>query len=204
MSSPQGFRAVAWLAGLMVGLIVFGASSAVRAAEGSLWSKAAVGNSLTGDHRAKSPGDILTIIIAEKAEANQKASSANKKDAGVSAGPGVGWFSFFPEVKVQGGDDLSASGTTTRGGTLNAKMTVLVRDVLANGNLLVEGVQSITVNREQQKIVLRGEVRPEDITRDNTVLSTFVANAEITYLGDGVVGDKQKPGIISRFFSWLF
>lgn len=188
----------------LAAVLLTGAAAPARAANGSLWSPAAPGNDLLADHRAKTPGDVLTIIIAEKAEASQKAASTNKKDAGVAAGPGLGFLEFFPELRLKGGDNLSASGNTSRGGSLNAKMTVVVVDVLGNGNLIVEGMQTITVNREQQRIILRGQVRPEDIARDNTVLSTYVANAEITFLGDGVVGDKQKPGLLSRVFSWLF
>ncbi|MDI6869788.1 MAG: flagellar basal body L-ring protein FlgH [Bacillota bacterium] len=209
MSAFRRGRPVRWIV-VVVAALLAGWAPAVRtvqaagAANGSLWSKAAPGNDLLSDHRAKAPGDLLTIIIVEKAEANQKASSSNKKEAGVSAGPGLGFLSFFPEIKAKGGDNLTASGTTTRGGSLSAKMTVVVSEVLPNGNLVVEGVQAITVNKEHQTIKLRGQVRPEDISRDNTVLSTFVANAEIIYLGDGVVGDKQKPGILSRIFSWLF
>ncbi len=191
------------VAGLLLAQVA-GFSPAAQAAGGSLWSEQAPGNELLTDHRARAAGDLLTIIIVEKAEANQKASSTNKKEAGVSAGPGLGFLKFFPELKVKGGDNLGASGTTTRGGSLSAKMTVVVTEVLPNGNLVVEGVQKIAVNKEEQKIMLRGQVRPEDVARDNTVLSTFVANAEITYLGDGVVGEKQKPGILSRIFSWLF
>jgi flagellar L-ring protein precursor FlgH len=60
------------------------------------------------------------------------------------------------------------------------------------------------VNKEEQKIVVSGTVRPEDIARDNTVLSTYVADARISYQGDGVVGDKQKQGLLTRIFNWLF
>lgn len=202
-------RGPVWVAllvpvGILVGILAGAAPVLAAGANGSLWNQGAPGNDLLSDHRAKAAGDVLTIIIVEKAEANQKATSSNKKEGGVAAGPGLGFLSFFPEVKVKGGDNLNATGGTTRGGSLSAKMTVVVSDVLSNGNLLVEGVQTITVNSEQQKIILRGQVRPEDIGRDNTVYSTYVANAEITYLGDGVVGDKQKPGILSRIFSWLF
>lgn len=199
-------RGMAGAALLLAGFLLAGGVCPLpaRAAAGSLWSEAAPGNALVADHRAKLPGDLLTIIIVEKAEANQKAASSNKKGAGVSAGPGLGFLDFFPAVKLNGEDNLSATGVTSRGGSLNAKMTVMVTEVLPNGNLQVEGEQTITVNREEQKIKLRGQVRPEDITRDNTVLSTYVANAEITYLGDGVVGDKQKPGLLSRILSWLF
>lgn len=177
---------------------------AVLAAGGSLWSPEAPGNGLLADRRAKAAGDLLTIIITEKAEANQKATTSNEKGAGVSAGPGLGFLKFFPEVKVKGGDEFDATGATTRGGSLNARLTVQVTEVMPGGLLKVEGTQVIAVNKEQQQIILRGVVRPEDVARDNTVLSTYVANAEITYLGDGAVGEKQKPGLVSRIFSWLF
>lgn len=188
---------------LIAGLSLL-AAPAVLAAGGSLWSPDAPGAALLADHRARAVGDLLTIIIVEKAEANQKATTTNEKQGGVSAGPGLGFLKFFPEVKVKGGDDYDATGATTRGGTLNARITVQVTEVTGNGLLKVEGSQVIMLNKEQQKIVLKGIVRPEDVTRDNTVLSTYVANAEITYLGNGAVGDKQQPGIISRIFSWLF
>src|SRR5690606_40090483 len=88
-----------------------------------------------------------------------------------------------------------ARGSRTRGGSLNARMTAQVVDVLPNGNLLIEGRQTIIVNEEEQISVVSGIVRPQDIAPDNTVLSTFIADATITYSGTGPIAEKQKPGL---------
>jgi flagellar L-ring protein precursor FlgH len=60
------------------------------------------------------------------------------------------------------------------------------------------------INGEEQEIVISGLIRSRDVTPDNTVLSTFVADAEIAFVGTGVVADKNKPGIITRLLNWLF
>ena len=70
-------------------------------------------------------------------------------------------------------------------------------ETYANNTMLIEGRQKIVVNGEEQEIVLTGAVLGEDVAPDNTVLSTFVADAEISFVGTGVVGDKNKPGIIT-------
>ena len=103
-----------------------------------------------------------------------------------------------------GGDSFTASGQTTRGGSLTAKVTTKVVEVLPNDTLRIEGRQSIVINGEEQEIILRGIVRSQDIAADNTVLSLFVADAEISFVGTGIVADKNDPGIITRIFNWLF
>jgi len=105
---------------------------------------------------------------------------------------------------VDAGDNFRGGGSTTRGGSLNARMTAQVVDVLPNGVLRIEGRQTIIVNGEEQVIVVSGLVRPQDIKPDNTVLSTFVADATITYQGTGPIGDKQQPGLLTRLLNWLF
>jgi flagellar L-ring protein precursor FlgH len=194
--------------GIALGLtlaLAFGALApvALAAENGSLWPVRSSLGSLFEDHRAHQVGDLLTVIIVEKAEAAQKASTSSGKDGSVGIGPGLGFLKALPEIKAKGSEDMGASGATTRGGSLNAKITVVVKEVRPNGTMLVEGSQFISVNKEEQKIVLAGVVRQEDVARDNTVYSTYLADARITYLGDGVVGEKQKPGLLSRIFGWL-
>ncbi len=168
----------------------------------SLWNSS--GGSLFTDHKAVGPGDLVTIIIVEQAQATQNATTSTEKAGSVGIGPGLGILrNVLPEITGSGGDKLSASGKTSRGGSLNAKVTVRVVEVLNNGNLLLEGNQEILINGEKQEIKLSGVVRPQDIMADNTVLSTFVADANIVYLGDGPIGDRQTPGILSRLFHWL-
>jgi flagellar L-ring protein precursor FlgH len=111
---------------------------------------------------------------------------------------------LIPLLKVGGGDSFSSDGTTTRGGSLTANVTTRVVEVYPNETMRIEGRQKIMINGEEQEIVITGLIRVRDVAPDNTVLSTFVADAEIAFLGSGVVADKNNPGIITRLFNWLF
>lgn len=168
----------------------------------SLWVP---GASLYTDTRARQIGDLVTLIIVEKTQASQAANTTTAKDASVSVGPGVGLLEdVVPLVSASGKDKLTAGGTTTRGGSLQAKITTKIIDVLPNGNLAIEGRQTILLNGEAQEIVVSGVIRPDDIAGDNTVLSTYVADARISYKGAGALGDKQRPGLLTRILGWLF
>lgn len=167
----------------------------------SLWSGQ---GSLYADTRARQVGDLVTLIIVEKSQAQQNAATTTGKDGSVNIGPGFGLLDILPLLRVEGGDSLSSGGSTSRGGQLTARMTTRVVEVLPNGNLVIEGRQVIRINEEEQEIRVTGVVRPQDIARDNTVLSTFVADADITFKGTGPLGDKQEPGLLTRIFNWLF
>ncbi|NLA58040.1 MAG: flagellar basal body L-ring protein FlgH [Firmicutes bacterium] len=77
-------------------------------------------------------------------------------------------------------------------------------EVLPNGNLVIEGTQSLIVNNETQEITVRGVIRPQDIEPDNTILSTYIADATISYQGSGILGAQDKPGILTRILNWIF
>lgn len=161
--------------------------------------------SMFEDKKAKRPGDLVTVIIVEQAQARQTASTSTGKDSEVSVGPGMGVLAdLIPLLRVGGGDSFSSDGSTTRGGSLTAKITTKVVEALPNNTMRIEGRQKITINGEDQEIVITGLVRNQDVAPDNTVLSTFVADAEIAFLGTGIVADKNNPGIITRLFNWLF
>lgn len=175
----------------------------VTASAGSLWNG---GESLFSDRKARRVGDLVTMIIVERAQATQSATTEAGKDGSVQIGPIslADVVPVIPPISASGGDSLRSQGSTTRGGSLNARMTAQVVEVLPNGNLVIEGRQTIIVNGEEQVIIVSGKVRPQDIAPDNTVLSTFVADASIAYYGTGPVGDKQQPGLLTRLFNWLF
>ncbi len=73
----------------------------------------------------------------------------------------------------------------------------------ANGDLIVKGQQYIVLNGDRQKLSLDGRVRPEDVGADNTVLSSRLSNSHISYVGTGVLADKQRAGVLTRLLSWL-
>ena len=72
-----------------------------------------------------------------------------------------------------------------------------------NGDLRIAGDQLLEVNDEKQMISLEGKVRPEDVSENNSVVSNRIADAKIHYVGDGVLADGQKPGLITRVLTWL-
>ncbi|MCL6476216.1 MAG: flagellar basal body L-ring protein FlgH [Firmicutes bacterium] len=169
----------------------------------SLWKD---GNrSLYADRKAVKEGDVLTVLIYESTTASSRADTKTSKSDSSSTKPGVGpLLSMLPEWSVSGKTGSQASGSTTRSGTLVGKISVVVKEVLPNGNLKVEGTRTVGVNGEKEKIVLTGIVRPEDVSAENTVASTAIAQAEIHYEGKGPVGNKQREGLLTKLLKWLF
>jgi flagellar L-ring protein precursor FlgH len=162
-------------------------------------------SSMYSDYKAREVGDLVTVLIIEQAQASQSANTATTKDASVGLGPGGGVLAdLIPLLRLSGGDEFAAVGKTTRGGSITAKLTTRVSEIHPNGTLTVEGRQKIIINGEEQEIVIKGVVRSRDISSDNTILSSLVADSEIHFVGTGAVGDKQEPGILTRFFNWLF
>lgn len=183
------------------GIVAFSASP--EAAASSLWNSS---GSMYADNKARAVGDLVTLIIVERAQATQSAQTQTGSDGKVQVGPIslADIVPVIPPISAGGSDSAAARGSTTRGGTINARMTAKVVEVLPNGNLVIEGRQTIIVNKEEQVIVVSGQVRPKDVAPDNTVLSTFVADATIRYEGTGPIGEKQNPGLLTRIFNWLF
>ena len=83
-------------------------------------------------------------------------------------------------------------------------MSARIVEITDAGNLVIEGERTITVNGEKQISKLRGVVRPEDISGQNTVFSYRLADAVITYTGKGDVNSAQKPGFFTRIINWIF
>ncbi len=163
--------------------------------------------SLYSDHKARSVGDIVTIIIAESSKASKSASTNTSKKSGASSSLsdlfGVSGLPLNMGTDAQ--SDYAGAGSTTRSGSMEAKISATVKEVLPNGDLLLEGTREIVVNDDVQTITVSGVIRPQAINSDNSVLSTYMANARITYVGDGPTA--QRPGIITRIlqtpFHWI-
>jgi flagellar L-ring protein precursor FlgH len=178
--------------------------------DGSLWQDDAPLISLFADQKAQMVGDIVTIKIAESSAATNKASTDTDRSSSLSASVDAFFNAekrfpadhpfFNPFAKVAGGveSEFQGNGTTKRSGDLNAYITALVTQVLPNGNLVVTGSREVLINNENQIIQLSGVVRPRDINANNQVLSTYIADARISYSGTGVVNDRQKPGWLTN------
>ena len=161
--------------------------------------------SLFSDNKARRVGDTLTVVITETGAASSVAATKTAKTEGLNYGPGFGpLLSNIKNFGLSGSINSDGSGSTTRTDNLAASISVTVKEVLANGNLVVEGKRKVGMNAETQEITLTGVVRPTDISPSNTIASPLVADAQIKYGGRGPVGDKQHDGLISRIFKVLF
>jgi flagellar L-ring protein FlgH len=155
------------------------------------------------DQRAHQVGDILTVTvnITDKAVvANEtQRSRANKEDAGIDSFFGKGKVPILNSsvpTKVITADSTSSSdgkGSINRNETLTTNVAGVVMQVLPNGNLVIEGKQEIRVNYEIRELIVAGIVRPEDIQSDNTIDSSKIAEARISYGGRGQITDVQQP-----------
>jgi len=160
--------------------------------------------SLYADQRARQPGDIVFVVISESAMASHAASRSNQSSSSVEVGPGTGWLDFIPLLGYGGKLQAGASGQSQRRDTLSARIAATVTGLTPAGNLIIEGARTVRVNHDFQTIRLIGEVRPQDVRADNTVLSQHVANAGIEYEGPDPAQPGRRVGIITRILGWLF
>ena len=180
---------------------------------GSLWVDSYSARMYNNLHRASSVGDMVTIMIEESAEGTKSAET--KLDRKSSQNFSVaGLFGLVAQMtkRIAGVDpdnivDASQTskhdgkGETKRKGELQAALTARVVKVLKNGDMQIRGAKNIKVNGEEQALILEGFIRPYDISSDNSILSTLIADARITFNGFGVVANQQKPGWLSSILS---
>ena len=168
--------------------------------------KAGYTNPLT-DRVARHVGDILTIIVQEQSVAEYSATTATSKSDSAGFVPNfvVDIFTrLFRPFSASSNASTKGDGKTTHKNKVDSRMSVVVKQVLPNGNLVVEGNRSNTTNKDTETISLTGVVRPFDIKPDNTVLSTQIADAKIQLGGKGQIQDRQRKGLINQLLDWLF
>jgi flagellar L-ring protein precursor FlgH len=185
---------------------------------GSLWKESS--NSMFSDRKAREVGDIVTVIISEKASASKEATTSTSRKSNMSASIpnffGLETDKLWAEannpvdisnlVKADFANGFDGNGSTTRKEDLSAFLTTQVVGRYPNGQLKIRGGKEVMVNHEVQIIYLTGIVRPVDITAANTVNSYKILNARISYTGKGAISDKQEPGWAMRVLDnvWPF
>ncbi|WP_134512471.1 flagellar basal body L-ring protein FlgH [Pseudomonas aeruginosa] len=167
---------------------------------------------LYDDRKAFRVGDIITITLNEKTQASKKANSDIQKESKTKMGLTSRLAGGMTTNTPIGGGDLSlgadsAGSRAARGdsqagqsNSLTGSITVTVAEVLPNGILSVRGEKWMTLNTGNELVRIAGLVRADDIATDNTVSSTRVADARITYSGTGAFADASQPGWLDRFF----
>jgi len=156
-------------------------------------------------------GDTVTIRLVESTNASKSSSTATKKSSAIDIAAPTGIASQLTLKGVPLGLGLdnktsfNGTGTSAQSNKLDGQVTVTVAKRLANGNLLVRGQKWLTLNQGSEFVRVQGIIRPTDIDPDNSVPSYKVADAVISYGGQGSLADANSPGLLARFFNskWM-
>ncbi|MDM7996857.1 MAG: flagellar basal body L-ring protein FlgH [Acidobacteriota bacterium] len=177
--------------------------------EGSLWTSNAYRSNLFRDSKARYINDIVTIRVLETTQAVASADAKNSKETSASSGFDnlFGLEKAIKElpttVSGKGSSSFEGTGSTSRSTTLETNLAARVIDVLPNGYLVVEGKREVHVNNENQSVYLTGVVRPEDITANNIVASSAIAQMSVRLQGKGIVSQPIKPGWLYKILNGI-
>ena len=159
---------------------------------------------LTSGNRAAAVGDMLTIVLVERTQGNSTNGVTTARDGSIGlTPPATGPLSFFQpsDVSMGGNNEFDGSGRAIQSNSLSGEITVTVAAVLPNGNMVVQGEKHVRINRADEFVRVSGIVRPADISVDNRVASTRIADARIIYSGRGEVARASRQGWLQRFFT---
>lgn len=176
-----------------------------KAIDGAIY-QAGAGMDLYGDGRAYRVGDILTVELTENTQSSKSASTSVGKDNSLSIGaPNVlgrdlSVFGNPLSASAESSSSFDGDGSSDMSNSLSGNITVTVHQVLPNGTMLVRGEKWLTLNQGDEYIRISGLVRRQDIGPNNSVESTRLADARISYSGTGAAHDANVMGWMSRFF----
>ncbi len=191
-----------WLSFLLVLTFIIVPVSMVKA--NSLWVDSSPSANLFSDRRAHAVGDVITILISETSSASRTGNAANSKSASSSVQAGSGLLTFIEPISGGASDSFKAQGSINNTNKVTGRITVKVTEVMPNGQMVVSGTQTIKQNTDEQKITITGIIRQEDVSSDNTVLSSSVADAQLKIEGKGPLTRKQRQGIVTQIFDIFF
>lgn len=185
-------------------LVVLLALTAVRATAADPYLDLSGDGGGVANLKALEVGDIVTVLIVETASANATAKTDANSKSEISGGPGLGILGQITDWGLTAENKFKGDGKSSRTGNLQASISTRVTEEFDNGNLRLQGERIVEINGERQIIALTGLVRRQDVRADNTVASTFIADAQISYSGSGPVADAHSPGLLTRIANFLF
>lgn len=187
-----------------------GAPAATEPSPGSLFSRTGLLADGFRDLRASRIYDLVTVVIADKASAvSSGVSNTSRKSSANASVTALGGAIKATRplanlLTTSNAQQLQGQGTTSRDSALTTTLTAQVTQVLPNGNLVIQGQKEINVNSEHQTVIVRGIVRPDDLSPANQIGSDRVAMLEVRVTGKGVVNDAiKRPFILYRLLLGL-
>jgi flagellar L-ring protein FlgH len=170
-------------------------NSNVQPAPGSIWTDNGRLTRINTDVRAMRPHDLISVVVSESLAAstdgtvkNSRASNASSSISGLigTLRAGNALQNLINQTSSSG---LNAQGTSATNSSLSTTFGGQVIEVLSNGMLVIEAARQVEFSQQTQTIILRGLVRPEDISQQNQVLSTAISSLELEVRGKGIIND---------------
>jgi len=192
-------------------MLVFSFCAACPVLSDSLWGNGSA--SLYATQKPFKPGDIIMVIIVENTSAAQKAGTDTSNQDNLSASfthtlsklvPIFGSTGTPKTVQGELSGSYKGAGGTSRTSNVLAVVAATVQEVQPNGNVVISGTHKVSVNEEVQEVMIKGVVRPLDVTSWNTVYSYQVADSTVSVKGKGTVDEAQSPGLFRRVLNWIF
>jgi flagellar L-ring protein precursor FlgH len=178
---------------------------------GSLWSGVGALAVLATDYRARNPGDLVVInlsdsFIANTSGENQQSRAFTSNSAITGLVGTVGARSRLQNLfNANSGNTLDGKGASTLSSNVQLTLSAQVVETLPNGILVVQGARDISVGNDRQTVILRGLVRPEDLSPTNTIASSEISNMQVEIKGKGAVAEiTRQPNIVIRTLLRLF
>ncbi len=163
--------------------------------------------SLYTDFKAKTVGDIVTIVIIESTAGSQQSDSKMTEKGSIKASGSItgNLTRFLPQFTAEDDFESQNSGRADalQSDRLTGKISALVTDISPEGNLTLQGKRRLEVNGETFILQVKGTARQKDISSDNLVFSYNLANVEIAYKKDGLMNKLGKPSVIARWTTWM-
>jgi flagellar L-ring protein precursor FlgH len=157
---------------------------------------------LITDQRATRVGDSLVVLVYESATATNQTNVKVNKETSIDVSATDHNNSIGGGLNT--GSDAEGGGIERRSGEVVARVSATVLEITPNGDYLIAGKQRIALNNETQTITVAGRVRPQDIDANNAIISSRIADANIQFIGHGLLSSREKPGLITQFFNWFF
>jgi flagellar L-ring protein precursor FlgH len=169
---------------------------------------------LYADRTARLVGDLVTISIEEESSVQKDASDARDKTIsngmsfelpGMQANGSSMWDALkLPEWTMDANKSFSSSGGKSTSDAFSASITVHITEVLPNGNMMIVGDRTVNIDGDLMRFTLTGMIRPDDVDSTNTILSSRIADAAISYETIGEFTSSQRKGILARVGDWIF
>ena len=191
-----------------ISTLLLGLTLPISLSAKSIWADGRSG-SLFSDPRASGIGDLITVLVDESTSLTSSQQTSREKSSNIANE--VKQFLFspiaskfgtkkgeLPKTEISTSSGSEGGGLVTNRQTLRSRASVIVVDVLPNGNFIIEGVRAVSFSGQQYYGKLRGIVRPYDVSRTNTILSSSIADARIEYVSQGSLSNAEKEGWLSR------